>query len=302
MNELSDIEEFEPALMREILFQWALKDPAAACSSPATAPVTTEVFSDWLKRDPKAAQVWLASTGFSRLPQDRQDLLRRTFFIGKAATDFATARELLQTLKETDRAKILHTWSYSYATDPALRPQILQMLEEIRDPRQRKQSYEALVARMGKETPREAVEMLERLDLPEQEKTGLYESTLGAWAGESPEEALNWWKDLGQTEIPRTMMEGVFLWSMKSPREASTWIRDLPESTAKNQCEDVAMEMMTRFDRYQDAGELGRTIQNSQRRQNHLRNVFLRWNERSPEAAKKWAATLPDEDRTAVLK
>lgn len=302
VKSLSRTEEFEPALMREILFQWALKDPAAACSSPTAGTMAREVFLDWQKRDPKAAEAWLASSGFSQLPQDRQDLLRDTFFTGKAATDFAAAKDLLGTLKEEDRAKILLTWSRSYGTDPTLRPQILQLLEGIQDPGQRKQSYEALVWKMGKEVPREAVEMLESLDLPEQEKTALYDNVLGAWAGEAPKEALDWWKGLGQSEIPRTMMEGIFHWSIKSPQEASAWIRELPESPARQQCEDVAMDMMTRFDQFQYAVELGRTIHDPKRRQNHLRNVFRSWNETSPDAAKNWASKLPAEDRAAVLK
>lgn len=290
------------ALLREIMRQWALKDPAAASLCAARHPKWPEsrVFEDWLKRDLTAAEAWLKSGKFSESDKAALDKLRKSFLTRKASGDFDSARQYWSTLDQKNRNEVLIEWGKSLANDPARRSELLRLLQENGDEEVRLNCYKTIAGAMAVKSPKDAVEFVEASDLPEAGKDALYDKVLGNWSEQDPKAALEWWKGLGQQEIPsKGLMGGVFMMAMTSPDEISTWVKDLPAGPAKEAFEDGLLENLVKFN-IRKAADFSASIEDPSRRHKHLREVYRQFSGRNSGAASKWLNTLPEEDRAAV--
>lgn len=292
----------DQALLREIMRQWAIKDPGAASLNAAKHPErpASHVFEDWLKRDLAAAEAWLKGDNFADGDKSALDGLRKSFLKQKGSADFDSARQYWSSLDQERRDEVLIEWGETFANDLQRRSELLGLLQESGDDQLRLDVYKKLAGTMAVKSPKDAVEFVENSDLPEASKDALYDKVLGHWSEKDPKAALDWWKSLGQNEAPpKGLNAGIFKMVILNPDEATKWVRDLPPGPARDGFEDSLMENLLTF-HIRNAADFSASIQDPARRHKHLREVFRQYSEKGSEFANRWLDGLPEEDRTAV--
>ncbi|QJE96004.1 hypothetical protein [Luteolibacter luteus] len=290
------------ALLREIMRQWALKDPSAASLDAARHPErpASQVFEDWLKRDLQAAEAWLKSGAFTPDDKVALDKLQKSFLKEKVADDFDSARKDWSKLDPKSREEVLVEWGEVLAHDPVRRSELLRLLEENGDEEVRLDVYRKLTGTMAARSPKEAVEFVEAADLPEASKDALYDKALVHWSEKNPKEAIEWWIALDRQEAPpRGLAAGMFMMGMQDPELATGWVRDLPSGKAREGFEDTLMESLLAF-YVPKAADFSASIEDSGRRHKYLREVYRKYSEQSSAAANRWLDGLPEEDSAAV--
>ena len=295
---------WQQALMMDIFRQWSLKDPAGACLGMADSPfgARTEAFDAWLRRDPAAAQAWVTAGKFPPGGEALGKQLQQNFLNYQSLTDFPSARESLgkQDL-ETQKKTLLH-WSQQMAHDPAKRDELLALLASRGDAEFTGKCYESIVREMAMKSPRAASDFLETSDLPDEQKHALSDQMLGEWAVREPLKALTAWAELKEEAAPAPLLKAMDKWTVNLPeaKQAIAWVNGLAPSPAREQFKAGLIKHMSRYERYQQAAEVGSALVDPAERIRQLKIVKRQWEEKYPFWANEWYGKLPQEDKDAL--
>ncbi len=292
-------------LMREIFRQWGLKDPAAASVGLADTgwwDAGTMAFGDWLRRDPAAASAWVNAGDFPPGSEQIVAALQRELLNRQVATDFPAAVTTLGKLDPEAQQKTLLNWSRRLALDPESRAELLALVASRGDPDFAKKCYQALVAEMSRKSPSDAAEFVEASGLPEEQKDGLHDEVLGAWATQNPQEAFARWAELKEEKAPVPLLRAMDRWSSNSPgaEEAIEWVKALHPGAARDQFKTHLVSSMSDGERYAQAAELSATLDDPVERLRQMKSVKRQWEEKFPQHAKQWYDKLPQEQRDAL--
>ncbi|RYD21376.1 MAG: hypothetical protein EOP88_11640 [Verrucomicrobiaceae bacterium] len=290
------------ALITEAARHWGLKDPENACLSAKGH--SSEIFHDWLKRDPEAARAWINRGQF---PPDKENLaamFKQALINGQAATDLSAARESLALLDAEAQKKTLLAWSSRLAHDPARRDEFLALVASRGDAELTQKCHERLVREMAMKSPREAYDFIEGTTLPDEQKHALSQQMLGIWASKDPHKAFAAWAELKETEAPAPLKRAMDSWSLNSPgaEEAIVWVNKLDAGPAREQFKQHMLQNMSSMGRFAQAAELAGGLEDPTERIRNMKLVKRRWDEERPQGANEWFKKLPEADKEAMLK
>ncbi len=291
-------------LFHEILRQWGLKDPEAACQSMAGTHIgaLTEVFGQWQQRDPAAARAWLEQADFSKDGDELKNLLERNFLTQQVTDDFSAARESLGRLDPEAQKQMLRDWSRLLAHDPARRGELLALLASRGDVELLEKCYQNLIWEMAEKSPADAANFIETTDLTEEQKNKLNDQVVVNWAMKDPVQAFAKWAELERQDIPPTMLHVLANWSMNSPgaEQAIDWSKKFTPGPAREQFKGRLIESLSGGERYGQAADLSASLDDPAERIRQLKDVKRRWEEKWPKDADAWFAKLPQADQDAM--
>lgn len=299
-----EVPAWKRALEGEIFRQWGLKDPAAACLGTIRfyrePDARSQVFDDWLRRDPAAATAWMNAGNFPPGGEKYAGALQQDLLNHQAATDFAAARESLGKLDAEAQKRRLLDWSQKLARDPAKREELLALLASRGDAEFTQKCLQSMVGEMAVQSPYDASVYVESSDLPDEQKHALSEQVLGQWAFQDPPQAFARWAELkDDSEAPKPLLKAMDNWSLNSPgaEEAFEWVNKLDAGPAREQFKGRLIERMSGGGRYPQAAELSASLDDPAERIRQMKIIKRNWQGKGGE---EWYRGLPQADRDAM--
>ena len=146
---------------------------------------------------------------------------------------------------------------------------------------------------------------IETMNLSEEAKDRLSHRMIGEWAVNEPEKAFNAWLETGESEVPKTFYRALDDWSLNSPgaEEAVKWVNSLDPGPPKEQFKTHMIGYYCSGDRYVQAAELGRSLEDPKERILQMKIVKRRWESsggNQKTRANVWFSKLPPADRAVV--
>lgn len=299
-------EDHRATLLREILLQWSLLDPAGALACQAEHSISSgsSIFKAWRNRAPEEAQAWLFSDDHPEALKKTVENLRFSEISALGSTDFNAALSQWDHLTPQQQKQLLQSWSKILLGDPAKRDQILAKLASLTDRDAAFSCYESLVRGIADKDPSQSAELVSQLDLDDTQRAKLNDAVFAGWMRKEPAAALDHWITLGQDKLPREVAQGFGEWlnignTMQSSAE---WLEKVPPGPARSVLEKEAVNGYIQFDHHHIAAKVALNMADADLRTEQLNIVHRKWSEAHPESAKKWVASLPESDRALLVK
>lgn len=299
-------EDPRSTLLREILLQWSLLDPAAAiaCQAEHSLSSGSSMFNAWRNRSPEEAQAWLFSDDHPEVLKKTVENLRFSEISALGSTDFNAALSQWDHVTPQQQRQLLQSWSKILLNDPAKRDQILAKLASLADRDAAFSCYESLVRSISDKDPEQTAELVNQLDLDDTQRAKLNDAVFAGWMRKEPAAALDHWITLGQDKLPREVAQGFGEWLNmgKSMESSAEWFEKVPPGPARNTLEKEAVNGYIQFDHHHIAAKVALNMADADLRTEQLNIVHRKWTEAHPESAKKWVASLSEGDRALLVK
>ena len=280
-------------LMTDVLREWGRKDPLAACTIMANAPVTATgrqaAFRDWLLRDPVAVAEWMKSG--DAVPED----LRKAWLAERVKGDPQGALHELAGLTPQAREDALLEWSTSFALRPAEREALLAAVAE--DPALQRKCAGRIAAALADRSVAEATAFVEALDLGEEATKSLHDGIFVKWAAREPRAAFADWATRGEDRVPATLLHALDIWSLNSPgtEEAIRWLDTVGPGPAKERIQLHFIEDLTASERFDQAVRMALEMDNREEGLRQAMRAAAAWKEKFPGDARKRLAVISGE-------
>ncbi|MDQ8190143.1 hypothetical protein [Roseibacillus persicicus] len=263
----------------------------------------TSAMTGWMKEDPEAAYHWLQQNR-SRLGRDMKgDEFVAMYFSLKSQQDYSGALNEVLLLDGGARNLGLKTLTEKAATDPSQRELLLATLRTQKDSRLLQRAEHELVDHLSWQDPAHALEVLEEFEVSSEQKGELTHDVLKTWIGNDPQGALEWQSErLAGTDGAGDQIADNFRnWVGQDEAAASEWLRSQGDEFQTDLVFQKAGETLQHRSPSR-AAEWQAQIFDDTTRQAGYRKLYNRWQRQDPVAAENWARSLPDADRTALLK
>lgn len=298
-------QDHRSTLLREILLQWSLLDPAAAiaCQEQHSLASGYPIFDAWRNRSPEEAQAWLISGDHPEELRKTVENLRFSEISSLGSTDFAAALSQWDQVNPNQQRQLLASWGKLLLENPARRDQILARIAALPDRNAAFSYYESLVRGIADKDPSETAGLISQLDVDETQRAKLNDAVVAGWMKKEPAAALDHWISLGDDKLPREMASGFSEWLNlgKTMKPAAEWFAKVPPGPARTALEKEAVGGYIRYDHHAGAAKVALNMADPDLRTEQLNIVHRRWMEAHPDSAKKWVDSLSETDRALLV-
>jgi hypothetical protein len=299
-------ENHRATLLREILLQWSLLDPAAAITCQAQHSLTSgsSMFNAWRNRAPDEAQAWLFSDDHPEELKKTVENLRFSEISALGSTDFNAAISQWDHVTPQQQRQLLQSWGKILLNDPAKRDQVLAKIASLTDRNAAFSYYDSLVRAIADKDPSQTAELVGKLEVDETQRAKLNDAVFAGWMKKEPAAALDHWVGLGQDKLPREVAQGFADWLNmgKTMKSSADWLENVPPGPARSALEKEAVSGYISYDHHHIAAKVALNIGDADLRAEQLNIVHRRWLEAHPESARKWTEGLSESDRALLSK
>ncbi len=293
----------QSALLREILLQWGLRDPAAAvlCEvSHEHSAAGNHVLRAWLERAPGEAEAWVFSDDFPTGYESISSGLRALILEEKAAHDFGAALDLWSGFQAADRTWGIRNFVDYLEKDPSKIADLVAKIAAQSSSGQAMSDYRTLISSLAGRSADQAAALIETLPVSDEDRRALAVNWAEGWAMKSPAEAFAYWASLGEESPSSTMVDRFSMWASRDPAKAGAWVAGLEAGPARHRFEEKVVSQLMGMGDFGRAADFSKIIPDPEQRLRQLKIVHRGWQERNPRAAGEWLAKLPEADRAAL--
>jgi hypothetical protein len=299
-------QDHRSTLLREILLQWSLLDPAAAIACQEHHSLTSgyPIFNTWRNRSPEEAQAWLFSADHPEELRKTVANLRFLELSSLGSTDFNAALSQWDLVNPSQQRQLLASWGKLLLEDPAKRDQILAKIAALPDRNAAFSYYENLIRGIADKDPSQTARLVGQLDVDETQRAKLSDALIAGWMKKEPAAALDHWISLGDDKLTREMAFGFSEWLNvgKTMKPAAEWFAKVPPGPARTALEKEAVSSYIHYDYHASAAKVALDMADPDLRAEQLNIVHREWMEARPDSAKKWVESLPESDRALLVK
>jgi len=299
-------QDYRSTLLREILLQWSLLDPAAAIACQATHTLTTRpsLFATWKNRSPEEAQAWLFSGDHPQELKQTVENLQFSEISALGRRDFNAALSQWDHVTPNQQKQLLKSWGNILLNDPAKRDQILAKIASLADRDLAFSCYDSLIRGIADKDPAATADLISKLAVDETQRTKLDEAVFSGWMKKEPAAALDHWVSLGNDKLPREMAFEFSEWLNigKTMKTAAEWFEKVPPGPGKTALEKEAVSSYIHYDYHAGAAKVALNMADPDLRAEQLNIVHRNWQEARPDSAKKWVESLSESDRALLTK
>ncbi len=295
----SETSDYRDTLVREIMNQWALKDPAGAslASLRSRAGMRAGILTDWILRDPQGAERWFHDGATPAGWEHEARLLKERYVREVGTSNVSDITALLPKLDPRSRDSVLSTLSIQIGEDPQQRAELLRLADESGSESLKTRVLLGVVAAVARTSPEEALQFIEEQSMTPSDKTFATETALMHWSRDDPPAAMEYWAARSPTEISDVIVGGFNTWHGRDAAGAIRWLEDLPSPAMRDEFRRGVAESRVDERDHADAAALVVAIEDPELRLRQLKRVQQAWEKEHPAQAAAWLRSLPPEDQ-----
>jgi hypothetical protein len=274
LAELPDPPRDRPAnflLGMMLYYRWAEIDPEAAASAAGKDRLYSgSIMTAWMSRDPAAAIRWAAAN------QDDVGFMAGRLF---AMEDPHTAIDRADAVGQRALRSTLSTLAQQMSGSEESRKEFFKLAEGKAGTKEWDSALSSMVTSCMDRDPMDTLNHVDQFGLPADQTDRLRGEMIKQLVRNSPERALTWMQQ-PDAAVPVDEQRTIYSqWARDHPDEASAW-------AVKNERPELLAEAV------QAAAKI--VLQNDgDHWQNGLKTQFNAWQQRQPDAAQAWLATMP---------
>ncbi|WP_367871141.1 hypothetical protein [Luteolibacter sp. Populi] len=264
-----------------LLSRWGELDPQAALASLSDRKgdmkqlLVPNLIGTWMQRDPEAAVRW-AQDHPGEIEATRLDRIRAATILQKPPADaLAEARGL----PAEARRQVVILLAQSLAGSVEKRERCFRLLEGM-DEADRVQAAETMASAANRQSPRDALELLETLPMTAEARAKAQSKSLLAYAREKPAEAIAWLDAHPGAGSGKDRGIAFNSWNSADPEAADAWLerQSQPAPLLEAALDQAKLYVLSG---YANTGERPRQGE-------RLRAYFIRWQALDPAASALW--------------